>query len=243
MRSVRAAPAEGSQAEEMAAAEVLAAKLDRPMGILGVIFLFVVLGQLLVQDPGWTRTLNVVGWVFWVIFVAEFLLRAYIAEFQAAFWKRNWWQVIFLLIPFLRFFRALQTLRLLRLTRVARVGGIVSASVRGSRSAGKLLSNRIGWVAAVTAVVVLASSQLLYAVGSHTDYSKALYEAALTTITGSGLTTSDGFSQILHVLLAMYSVAVFATLAGSLGAYFLRDHSVEQASKDATPSSGPVEEQ
>ena len=115
----------------------------------------------------------------------------------------------------------------------------MSASVRGSRSAGKLLSNRIGWVAAVTAVVVLASSQLLYAVGSHTDYSKALYEAALTTITGSGLTTSDGFSQILHVLLAMYSVAVFATLAGSLGAYFLRDQPVGHSSEDAESRLAP----
>lgn len=224
MSSAKQQPETGIDTKEMAAAEILAAKLDRPMGILGVIFLFVVLGQLLVKDPGWTSTLNIVGWIFWVIFVGEFLLRAYIAEFQAAFWKRNWWQVIFLLIPFLRFFRALQTLRLLRLSRVARVGGIVSASVRGSRSAGKLLSNRIGWLASVTAVVILASSQLLYAVGSHTDYSRALYEAALTTITGGGMTSTDGFSQVLHVVLAVYSVAVFATLAGSLGAYFLRDH-------------------
>lgn len=64
------------------------------------------------------------------VFLAEFLLRAYIARFQAAFWRRNWWQVIFLLIPFLRFVRALQAFRLVRLarlSRLARAGGIVSA--------------------------------------------------------------------------------------------------------------------
>ena len=204
-------------------AEAFAARLDRPMGLLGVVFLFVVLGQLLVSDPGWSRTFAVVGWVFWAIFVAEFLIRAHIARFQGAFWKRNWWQVIFLLVPFLRFFRALQAVRLLRLGRLARVGGILSAGVRGSRSAGRLLSNRIGWLATITAVVVLASSQLLYAVGSHADYTDALYEAALATITGSGITTDDAFSKVLQIILALYSVAVFATLAGSLGAYFLRD--------------------
>lgn len=211
-----------TQVESAAAAEALAARLDRPMGVLGLLFLFVFLGQLLVTDPGWSRALGITGWVFWALFVAEFLLRAYIARFQAAFWRRNWWQVLFLLVPFLRFIRALQAVRLLRVARVARVGSIVSAGVRGSRSAGRLLSSRIGWLAAVTAVVILASSQLLYAFEVQRDYSTALYEAALATVTGSAFSTDDAFSHVLHLVLAVYSVVVFATLAGSLGAYFLR---------------------
>ncbi|GGG69574.1 hypothetical protein GCM10011374_37520 [Kocuria dechangensis] len=219
----------------MAAAEALADPLDRPMGFLGIVFLFVVLGQLLVTEPGWSRTLTIIGWVCWAVFVAEFGLRAYIAGFQAAFWRRNWWQVLFLLLPFLRFVRALQALRLVRLarlSRLARAGGIVSAGVRGSRSAGRLLSSRIGWLAAVTVVVVLASSQLLYAVESHTDYSSALYEAALATVTGSGITTTDPFSKVLQVVLAVYSVGVFATLAGTVGAFFLRDHPAPATSEN-----------
>lgn len=174
-------------------AAILAAHLDRPMGMLGVVFLFVVLGQLLVSEPGWTRVLSIVGWIFWAVFATEFALRAYVARSQAEFWRRNWWQVIFLLFPFLRFLRALQAARLLRLGRAARVGGILSAGIRGSRSAGRLLTGRIGWLAAVTAVVILASSQLLYAMESSTDYSEALYEATMATITGSGITSTDAF--------------------------------------------------
>ncbi len=195
------------------------------MGYLGLIFLFVVLGQLLVSDPEWSLALSIAGWIFWAIFVAEFLLRAYIARFQKRFWKRNWWQIIFLLVPFLRFFRALQSLRLLRfarLSRLARFGGILSAGVRGSRSAGRLLSSRIGTLAAVTLVVILAASQLLYALTPEDSYSTAIYETALATITGSGFTVQTGLAKILHVSLAVYSVAVFATLAGTLGAFFLR---------------------
>ncbi|WP_208004368.1 hypothetical protein [Labedella populi] len=219
-------------------AEALARRLDRPMGVLGVVFLFVVLGQLLVTDPGWSLGLNVVGWAFWAVFVAEFLLRAYIARFQKSFWKRNWWQVLFLLVPFLRFFRALQALRLVRLarlSRVARAGGILSAGVRGSRSAGRLLSTRIGWLAAMTVVVVLVASQLLYAFESQSDYPKALHQAALATITGAGITTDDGLSRVLQVVLAVYSVGVFATLAGTIGAFFLRDGVVQ-----APPDDGDV---
>lgn len=216
-------PAEPDATDEALAAETLAARLDRPMGFLGIVFLFVVLGQLLVTDTTWSGVLNVAGWVFWGVFVSEFLLRAWVAGFGREFWRRNWWQVLFLMIPFLRFFRSLQALRAFRIARLSRAGGIVSAGVRGSRSAGKLLSSRIGWLAAVTAVVVLASSQLLYALGSHTAYGDALHEAALATVTGSGLTSDDPFSQVLEVVLAVYSVVVFATLAGSFGAYFLRD--------------------
>lgn len=214
---------EASDAERLGTAERLARRLDAPMGILGVIFLFVVLGQLLLTEPRLALAFAIAGWIFWAVFVAEFLLRAYIAGFRKRFWKKNWWQVIFLLVPFLRFFRALQSLRLMRLARFARFGGIVSAGVRGSRSAGRLLTSRIGWLLAVTAVVIMASSQLLYATGTHESYADSLYEAAMATITGTGLSTDDAFSRIMHVLLAVYSVAVFATLAGSLGAFFLRE--------------------
>lgn len=203
-------------------AELLARRLDKPMGILGVIFLFVVLGQLIATEPAMVTVLAVAGWLFWTVFVAEFLLRAYIAGFGRDFWRKNWWQVIFLLVPFLRFFRALQALRLVRVARLARYGSILSAGVRGSRSAGRLLSSRIAWLSAVTAVVILASSQLLYATGEHSSYSEALYESAMAAITGSGVTGTSIFSRIIQVLLAIYSVAVFATLAGTLGAYFLR---------------------
>ena len=214
--------AAAQQEEQLGVAEALARRLDRPMGVLGVLFLFVVLGQQLAEDPGLMSFLNVVGWLFWAVFVSEFLLRAYIARFSKRFWRRNWWQVLFLMLPFLRFLRVLRAARLLRLARVGRVGGVLSAGLRGSRSAGRLLSSRIGWLAAVTAVVVLVSSQLLYVLGAYAEYGPALSDAAMSTITGRELGAAGAFPRVLEVALAVYSVGVFATLAGSVGAYFLR---------------------
>lgn len=199
-----------------APAEVLARRLDRPMGALGLVFLFVVLGQLLVTSPGWQSALSVASWVLWALFVAEFALRAYVARDQGRFWRHNWWQLIFLAVPFLRFARALRVLR------AARIGGVVSATLRGSRSAGRLLSGRIGWLTVVTGVVVIGSSQLLYVTGAFTDYGLALHGAALAAITGEPLNAAGAFARTLEVVLAGYSVAVFATLAGALGAFFLQ---------------------
>ncbi|MCO1660897.1 hypothetical protein [Pseudonocardia humida] len=199
----------------LARAERIARRLDRPMGVLGVLFLLVVLGQVLAGEAGTATAFTVAGWVLWAVFVGEFALRAVVARDRRRFWARNWWQLVFLVVPFLRF------ARVLRLLRVARVGSVVSAAVRGSRSAGRLLSGRIGWLLAVTAVVVLASSQLLYVLGAYDSYAEALHDAALATITGEPLAAASGFARVLEVLLAVYSVAVFATLAGALGAFFL----------------------
>src|SRR5699024_11029431 len=47
--------------------------------------LLVVLAQLLVTDPTGQIVLSLTSWIFWGVFVAEFLLRAHIARFQARF--------------------------------------------------------------------------------------------------------------------------------------------------------------
>lgn len=135
---------------DLTRAESLARSLDTPMGILGVLFLVLVLAQVLVTDEETSRVLALAGWAFWAIFVVEFLLRAYIARFQSAFWKRNWWQVVFLLVPFLRFFRALGVLRSIDLAGVGRTGSLTSAAVRVTRLAVRLLSARAAiFVAAI----------------------------------------------------------------------------------------------
>ncbi|WP_236824974.1 MULTISPECIES: hypothetical protein [unclassified Blastococcus] len=214
-RPDRPAGASVPEADDTPERTGLARRLDKPMGALGLVFVLVVLGQSLARQPWLTTTLSVVGWVLWAVFVAEFVHRAVTARDQRRFWQRNWWQVVFLAVPFLRFARALTLLR------AARVGGVVSAAVRGSRSAGRLLSGRIGWLGAVTTVVVLATSQLLYVLGAYESYGTALYDAALATIVGQPLTADGGLARVLDVALATYSVAVFATLAGALGAFYL----------------------
>ena len=223
--------------------EGLARRLDKPMGVLGLVFVLVVLGQSLAREPWLVTVLTVVGWLCWGVFVAEFLHRALRARNRRRFWARNWWQVLFLALPFLRFARALTLLR------AARLGGVVSAAVRASRSAGRLLSGRIGWLAAVTGVVVLAGSQLLYVGGAYEQYAPALHETALATVTGQPLSAEGGLARLLEVVLAVYSVAVFATLAGALGAYFVNDRhragappevSAAAASNRPAPGTGAV---
>jgi voltage-gated potassium channel len=129
--------------------------------------------------------------------------------------KRNWWQLLFLVLPFLRI------LRVVRAIRVLRTGRVLSSAIRSSRSARSVLGGRLGWLAVTCAITILVASLLLYQFADYPTYADALHAAALATITGEPLSRPDPFARSLEVLLAIFSVVVFATLAGSAGAYFL----------------------
>lgn len=198
------------------AAELLD-RLTPVMSALSILFLLVVLGELFARPgTGLETTLWVAGWVLWAVFVAEFVVRLVVAPDTGRFLRRNWWQVLFLALPMLR------VLRLVRAVRVLRAGRVLSSSVRTTRSAHRLLGGRLGWLGLVAAIIVLASSQVLYADGVYDRYGDALHAAALATITGEPLGQPGPLAKILEVVLGACSVVVFATFAGSLGAYFLR---------------------
>ncbi|HET6562522.1 MAG TPA: hypothetical protein VFG72_11660 [Marmoricola sp.] len=197
-------------------AEELLDRLTPFMTALSALFLLVVLGEQFAR-PGSSLSLafTITGWALWAAFVAEFVARLVVAPDTGRFLKRNWWQIAFLVLPFLR------VLRLVRAVRVLRTGRVLSSAIRSSRSARSVLGGRVGWLAVVSAITVVGSSQLLYEFGDYASYGDALHAAALATISGEPLGRDDAFSRVLEVVLATFSVVVFATLAGSLGAFFL----------------------
>lgn len=209
-------------------AEEIAERLDRPLSVAGVIFALVVLADSTIEMQGGLRTaFDVAGWVLWGLFVVEFTARLVVAPSTAAFLRKNWWQVLFLAVPFLRFLRPLARLR------VPRLGRILSSAVRTSRSAGRRLSGRVAWLAALTVIVILAASQLIYEFGDYEQYLPALHDAALAAVTGEPIGQDSAVVQVLEVVLAIFSVVVFAALAGALGAFFL-----ERRDDGEDPSSG-----
>lgn len=207
---------ERDQAIQEQREDALLRRLDIPMGVLGVIFLLVVLGQSLAEQPQVQTALAVASWLLWAGFVAEFLLRWWVADSRRGFLRRNWWQIPLLVLPFLRFVRLLWAVRMLRVGRVA------TSALRGSRSAARLLSSRLGWLAALTGVVILAGSQLLYVVGVYDSYGRALHAVALSVISAEPLGHDHAVARVAEVGFALYAAIVFAALAGSFGAFFLR---------------------
>lgn len=197
-------------------AERIADRLDMPITAAGVVFLLLVLAETISEPKGAVGTVfSVTSWVLWTLFVGEFLLRLVIAPSTSKFLKRNWWQLLFLAVPAFRFVRALRVLR------AARVGRVLSSAVRSSRTAGRKLSSRLATLGVVTIVVVLATSQLLFELGTYDSYADALDAAALATIAGQPFFPEHAALRIVQIIVIAYSVVVFAGLAGTVGAYLL----------------------
>jgi voltage-gated potassium channel len=197
-------------------ADELLDRLTPVMSALSIVFLLIVIGESMAdENTTLSLALTVAGWLIWLVFAAEFVARMVLAPDTGAFLKRNWWQVLFLSLPVLRIFR------LVRVMRVVRTGRVLSSGIRSSRSASRMLGSRVGWLGLVSAITVLGSSQLLYEFGVFDRYGDALHAAAMAAITGEPLARPDGFAKILEVALAAFSVVVFASLAGTFGAFFL----------------------
>ncbi|MFW5470631.1 hypothetical protein ACOCJ4_11345 [Knoellia sp. CPCC 206435] len=198
-------------------AQELLDRLTPVMSALGVIFVLVILGEQLAEaGSGLSSVLGVLGWALWAVFAAEFVARAVVAPDTVRFLRTNWWQLLFIVLPFLR------VLRLVRAARLLRTGRVLSGAVRGSRSAASALRSRLGWLAALWVITVLSVSQLLFLLSDFPTFADALHATAMGAITGEPLGPTDVYARVTEVGLAGVSVIVFGTLAGSVGAYFLR---------------------
>ena len=207
------------------------------MGALGVLFGLVVLVETVSRPTGSSAVaLTALGWVLWAVFAAEFVARAVVAPSSSAFLKRNWWQLIFLALPFLRFLRFLRALRSLR--RASRTGRVISSMLRTTRSAGRRLTSRIGWVAVVTACVIVGGSQIVFEIGGADTYADAAHVVAMATVAGQPM-GRGGWMKLLDVVFATYSVIVFAALAGAIGAFLLeRGNGGDDAAGRRSPQPG-----
>jgi voltage-gated potassium channel len=203
-------------------AEDLARVLDIPFTAAGLLFVVVVVADT-ATEPGtplslfWSRT----TWVLWSLFVVEFVLRLVLARSTARFLRRNWWQIVFLAVPFLRFLRAF--------TRTARLARVGSSSVRSTRTAAGKLGSRLAWLVALTLSVVLIGTNLLYDLGQTTTLADALHLAALAAVAGEGIPGAEGWGRLVEITLVAWSSIGFAALAGSAGAFLVERHEEGEA--------------
>lgn len=199
-------------------AERIACRLDLPITAAGVVLVLIVVADNMTPADSPLKVLWVfASWGLWGLFAVEFGLRLVIAPSTSIFLRRNWWQLAFLAVPFLRFLRPL--------SRTARLARVASTSVRTTRTAGRTLAGRIGWLVGVTVATVLASSELLFEYGPDLTYATALHDVALAAMGAATLDATGAVADGLEIVLAIHAAVVFAALAGSLGAYFLERRS------------------
>lgn len=214
-------------------ATLIERRLDPVMAVLAV-FWGLYLGYELVAPASQRPTLTVISNAIWGLFLVEFAVRIAVSGAPVRYVRRHWPSLLFLALPVLRVLRIVPALRALRVLPAARV---VGASYRAVGTARGLLQGRIAFLLAMTTVAILSGGQLLVVLergrdGGVASLGEALWWSANLCISSTLVfepVTLAG--RVLAIGLSAYAIVVFASLAATLGAFFVESRR-EQAQEE-----------
>lgn len=206
-------------------------RLDPVMAVLAVVW-GVFVAYELVAPASQRDDLRLVGDIVWGVFLLEFVAKLAISGKPLRFLRRRWPSVLFLALPALRSLRVVSSLRSLRLLPAAR---IVGSSYRAIGTARTLLGSRLVFLGVTTLAVVVGGAQLLFLLeaggsGGADRLGEALWWAANLALSGTYMFEPVTFlGRVVSLLLSGYAIIVFASLAATIGAFFVEQRA-EQAS-------------
>jgi voltage-gated potassium channel len=201
--------------------------LDTPMVVLSVIWLGIVVFEL---TSGESDLLTTFGTAIWIVFIAEFLIRLFIAPSKTSFLRRNWLTLLALLVPAFRLFRSFAILRAARVLRGARLVRVIGSINRSMNALRRTLGRRgFGYVALLTLIVLLGGAAGMLSFeparevpGGFTSYGHALWwTGMLMASIGTDFWPQTVEGRILSSLLALYGLAVFGYITATLASFFI----------------------
>jgi voltage-gated potassium channel len=181
-------------------------------------------------------TLLVLDWMIWGCFAFEFAVRLALVERRAQFLRREWIDLLIVLLPVLRPLRIARSARALRLLRLGRVALFLAEATKEGR---RLLTRHHLHFAllAAGAVVVFAAGLAFLAEdgggGPIESFGDSLWWAATTVTTvGYGDTypvTPAG--RGVGVILMLAGITLFGTITANLAAFFVESEASKHASE------------
>jgi voltage-gated potassium channel len=153
------------------------------------------------------RAFLAADWTIWAIFAIDISARTYLAEHRLAYLRRNWFDVLIVVLPFLRPLRVLRSLRAIRLLRAGPFLIRVFASSRD------MLRHRgLQWVLLLGLAIIFACATIVWGLerdsgGTIDDYGTALWWAFSTV-------TTVGYGDATPVTTEGRAVAIFLMLVG-----------------------------
>jgi voltage-gated potassium channel len=171
-------------------------------------------------------TFYALDWFVWGAFAFEYVVRLALTDRRWQFVRREWPDLLIIVLPFLRPLRVVRSARALRLLRLGRLVSVLSkASQQGRRI---LVRHKLHYAVLVTMVVVLGAAALILAVeegggGSIDSFGDALWWA-VTTVTTVGY--GDMFpvtpaGRGIAAFLMVAGIALFGVLTANVAAFFI----------------------
>ena len=199
--------------------------LEGPMIFLGFVWLILLLIEFV---NGLNRTLEIVSYTIWIIFIIDFLIKFILAPHKLHFLKSNWLTAISLIVPALRLVRIFRAIRVLRAVRGFRLVKVVASINRSMASLNATMARRgFKYVLLLTLVISFAGAAGMYAFekdveGGLTSYTSALWWTIMLVITiGSEYWPQTTEGRALCFLLSLYGFAVFGYITATIASFFV----------------------
>ncbi|MCE5197844.1 MAG: potassium channel family protein [Armatimonadota bacterium] len=216
--------------------------IDLPMVILSFVMLVLFIAELTMQlSPDARRTISLIQWIIWVMFVVEYAIEMALADDKIRFVKQNWLITLAIILPVFRVFRVVRAVRSFGVLRVITISNRAINDLRYFFD-----RRRLHYVAAVMVAVTLLSGAGMYYVertlpgANIRSFGDGLWWSAgtLTTV-GTELYPVSAEGRVLAVLVMVFGVTVFGYVAGSLASFFVNtDQSSSSEERDLRGPAG-----
>jgi voltage-gated potassium channel len=171
-------------------------------------------------------------WFIWAAFAFEYVIRLALTDQRGRFVRREWPDLLIIVLPFLRPLRIVRSARALRLLRLARLAAVLAEVTREGRRL--LTRHKLHYALLVTMAMVLACALLVHAVedghgGSIDSVGDAIWWS-ITTVTTVGY--GDMFpvtpaGRGVAAVLMVTGIALFGVLTANLAALLVDEGAQE----------------
>lgn len=208
-----------------------------PMLVLVVVMIVTLIIPLVVQLPQQTHaTLELIDWIIWAIFALELGIRTYLAPKKVSYLRKNWVDVLVVILPVLRIFRTFRAARLLRILRFARVFALFGKFTKEIKTV--LSRHYFHYLFAILIGLTVIGSVLIYYfdIGNNIpngvrNLPDALWLVIVTVFSGGfeNIFPATPESKGVSILLILSGTVLVSYFTASLAAYFTeKEEDVEQ---------------
>jgi voltage-gated potassium channel len=207
------------------------AAVDVPLTVLAVLWLPVLVLPLVIRvRAGLAGTFDTIDYLVWAVFVAEYLVKLYLAPARWPFFRRHLVDLLVIAVPVLR---PLRLLRLLRLLTLARSGLILTSALKRAREL--LTHNGLHFVLLSVLTIVGVCSAVELAFEQHApgasihNFGDALWWAVVTVTTvgyGDKYPVTAG-GRGVAVVLMLTGIGLVGVLSATIASYFVGQRAEE----------------
>ncbi len=241
-RAHRTAIIVGVEPEERhAALERFERAVELPLLILALLMVPLLVLPLVVDLPsGVQSSFLAADWFIWAAFAFEYVVRLALTDQRWRFVRREWPDLLIILLPLLRPLRVVRSARAVRLLRLTRLVTVLSEA--GQQGRRLLVRHKLHYALLITLVAVVGAAALMLAVedgagGNIGTFGDALWWA-ITTVTTVGY--GDTFpvtpaGKGIAALLMATGITLFGILTANIAAFFVEQDQEDEQEQTPTP--------